>query len=507
MPRLRAVLYRFLVFNPHRHQRVLPNTNFFPERATNTAARSSQTLSRILSRALFLGLFLAPATLHAADCTAPAPLQAKLNAAHTPQNYAELGLWFDQHAQPTCAIEPFRAALKLAPNTPVLLDGLAKTYLAANDTAAALDLLRHAPHTDDLTLDLASAYDKSGNPQQAGDTLLHAVHANPASARLTAALVLFLANHGELDNAYRLAETFAKAHPHDLNAQKGYLRVLVATGDAGAAPLARTLLATAPHDGELLYLNGVLEQKAGESAAARDHLQQSVAQTPNYADSHYQLGLALQQLNDPKAAGEQFQTALKLGLTDPEAHLNLSKTARATGQTELAEQQLKLYQATIQAKTNAEMATTKAADAQGALDAGDPAKAAALYREALEVTPQNAQLHYGLAMALDKAHDLPGERSALEDTVRLDPGNALAQHQLGYLLSQAGDNTGAEAHFREAVRANPSFTQAWISLAATLATRSEFAGARDALNHALHLDPHNAQAQQMLGMLPATAHP
>jgi tetratricopeptide (TPR) repeat protein len=44
-----------------------------------------------------------------------------------------------------------------------------------------------------------------------------------------------------------------------------------------AAPLGRKLLALAPHDANLLDMNGFLERKAGDYPAARKHLEEAVA--------------------------------------------------------------------------------------------------------------------------------------------------------------------------------------------------------------------------------------
>ena len=103
-------------------------------------------------------------------------------------------------------------------------------------------------------------------------------------------------------------------------------------------------------------------------------------------------------------------------------------------------------------------------------------------------------------MALDKAGDLAGERSALEQAVKIDPTFAVAQNELGYLLSRQGSaasNAAAEGHFRLAVKAAPEFTVAWINLAATLGAEAHYAEAQDAVATALRLDPKNADALQL----------
>ena len=392
----------------------------------------------------------------------------------TAERYGESGARELVQGRPECAVEMYRSALKLEPGNA------------------------------EWVLGLVSAYDAAGNAEQAGATLVSAVKATPSSARLTGGLVLFLARHGQLDQAYGLAERFAKLHPRDPEAQKVYLRVLVATGDAAARPLAKKLLTAAPRDGELLYLNGVLERKAEEYPAARGHLEASIAQTPEYADSRYNLGVVLARMGEFTGAKVQFEKALALGVAEPEAHLELSKALRALGNEAGAGAELTVYQQAMQANTAKAMAGSKSSEAARAMEKGDSARAAGLYREALEATPGDASLAYELSRALDKLGDLTGERASLEQAVGTDPKLPLAQHQLGYLLSRGGDQVGAETHFRLAVEDDPRFTQAWISLAATLATQGKMTEAKDAVGRALRLDARNAEALQMRRMLVAS---
>jgi tetratricopeptide (TPR) repeat protein len=440
----------------------------------------------------------------AASCSGPEALQTRLAAHPEAQTYAELGNWFEQKGQSVCAAESYRAALKIDPRFRPALDRLGKSLLAAGDYSGAIALLRSAPRDEDLTLDLATAYGNAGMAEDASETLVRAVKANPASAKLTSALVVLLAANNQLDDAYRLADQFYKLHPHDLDGEKLYLRVLVATNQAPARPLARKLLAEHPHDGELLYLNAVLEQKAGEFAAARDHFQQAITLAPDYAEARYNLGLVLARLQDPAGAKAQLEKAIGLGATEPEAHLELSKVLRTLGEDGQADAQLKLYQQAMKANTDRAMAASKSSDAEKALEKGDTGRAEALYREALEATPQDASLEYKLALALDREGDSNAERSALQRAVQIDPNLAVAQHQLGYLFYKGGEYDDAEEHFRRAVRADPGFTQAWISLAATLATKSRFSEAQEAVAHALRLDPRNAEALQMKRELPVS---
>jgi len=186
------------------------------------------------------------------------------------------------------------------------------------------------------------------------------------------------------------------------------------------------------------------------------------------------------------------------------------------------------------------LAQTKAAQAARAFKGGKAEEAAALYREAIKIQPQNASFHFDLAMALEstgRSQDRAEERSALEAAIDLKPGFAAAENQVGVMAVQEDDLTGAERHFRaalaasplyadaannlgtllgreghdaeaetclrSAVSANPHFVRAWVNLAATLASESKLAEAQSAVRSALQVDPRDDNALRLSRLLSA----
>ena len=111
-------------------------------------------------------------------------------------------------ARAACAVESYRAALKVDPHFRPAIDRIAKALIASGDYSAAITMLRSASRDEEITLDLATAYGKAGMPDDASETLVRAVKANPSSAKLTSALVVLLASNDQLDDAYRLAGPF-----------------------------------------------------------------------------------------------------------------------------------------------------------------------------------------------------------------------------------------------------------------------------------------------------------
>lgn len=421
------------------------------------------------------------------------------------QPHLLLGAALTQLGRNQEAAPEWSAALKIDPQSKAALDGLAKSLLAVGDYASVIRILRSAARDESQTLDLAIAYKKAGVLDAYEQTLKQGLKADPDSDIMTAALVFLYIHESNLEAATALAEKIARQKPRDSEAQRIYFRTLVIVGDSSvAAPLGRKLLATAPHDADLLNLNGVLEMRTGDYQTARKHLEEAVALIPDASDPRVNLGMVLADLNDPAGAKIQLEKALALGADEPQIHFELAKVLRSLSETEAAQQQLALFQQKLKQQSDRGLAMSKAAEAAAAVKAGNYQKAVGLYRQACAAEPTDASLAYQLAFVLDNLGDRAGERAALEQAIRANPDFAPAHYQLGSMDFQAGDEAGAERQFRLTVAEVPANSQAWTSLAAALDAESRFEEARRAVASALQLDPNNAAAINLSRKLAAT---
>ena len=440
----------------------------------------------------------------AAECSGPAFLEARVQTHPDASAYAALGVWFNENHQANCAIDAFQSALKVDSASQAAQDGLAKAQIAAGDYGAVISRLQSVRRDENLTIDLAAAYRMADLFDDAARVLTDGLKIDPASDGLTGALVSLDIHVSHLAAAQALAEKLARQKPRDLAAQRIYLRTLVINGDNDlAAPLGRKLLALAPHDADLLDMNGFLERKAGDYPAARKHLEEAVALNPNYYYSHYNLGLVLAQLQDAAGAKEQLNRAIELGAAEPEAHFELAKVLRTLGETDAAQEQLRLYRQRLKEESDKSVAILKSTQAEEAVKAGDNQKAADLFREASAALPGNPSLAYRLALVLNRLGDIAGESAALEQAIKADPEFAQAQYQLGYVELHNGEFAAAEEQFRLALKAAPKFVQAWVALAATLGMENRLQDAQQAVASALKLEPDNAAALDLSKKLAA----
>jgi tetratricopeptide (TPR) repeat protein len=374
--------------------------------------------------------------------------------------------------------------------------------LRRKDFLTVIGLLQHAPRTETLTIRLAQCYGLLNYLDDASLVLNEALKLAPESVPLASAESVVLIKQKKYDEALKLLAYVHEHNPDSRDADLEYLRILVLTEHRDLArPLGLKLLADTPHDPEVLYLNGVLDHEVGDDSTAKLHLEEAVAQIPDFFYSRYHLGVVLVSLKEWKEAKENLEKAIALGDTDPKVHYELGRTLHALGEIDRAAHELELYKELRRVEDDKVEAATHTAQADKELAAGNIQGAIAQYRQACDLAPDSAVNKFKLSAALHKAGDVEGERVQLEQAVKLDPKLAGAQQQLGFLLARLGDAPGAVEHFQMAVYAAPGWVDAWITLAAELAVEAHFADAREAVAMALRLDPANAKAQKLSDQL------
>src|SRR5215469_2638008 len=282
----------------------------------------------------------------------------------------------------------WQRALEIDPNSVDALHGMSRHFLADGDYDSTITLLRPAPHNEVLTLDLAEAYAKAGLLKDADDLLSQALVERSGSLPLLSALTTVEVNEGLRETALHRAKQFADTHPGNAEAQKLYLRNLLANNDTSDAfPVARKLLTAAAQDPYLLYVMGVMERQNGDYTAARSHLQQALALEPDDYNSHYNLGLALVKLDEPRAAKEHLEKAVEI---DPDMAI--------------AQNQLGYL------------------DSRG----GDVAAAEKHFREAVRAAPAYTEAWINLAATLGMESKFQEAQQAIDSALKLEPKNSEA---------------------------------------------------------------------------------
>lgn len=140
----------------------------------------------------------------------------------------------------------------------------------------------------------------------------------------------------------------------------------------------------------------------------------------------------------------------------------------------------------------------------------------ALIHQIGKMNPQDADVHYSLAVVLSEESQLPGQASFysemlqlheedrseetrlsrqkeaifhFEEAIRINPAHAFAHNNLGMVYHRMEDLERAERHFRRAVEIEPQMGQAWNNLGSTLARQGKLGEALIAFRKATALAP------------------
>jgi tetratricopeptide (TPR) repeat protein len=130
---------------------------------------------------------------------------------------------------------------------------------------------------------------------------------------------------------------------------------------------------------------------------------------------------------------------------------------------------------------------------------GRHSEALSTARKAVELIPNDPELHVNLGKALQDQRRLPEAEASYRRALELEPGSAFAHNNLGSVFVDQGKADEAEACFRRALDLKPDFETAHTNLGNALRNQGRFAEAEASFREAVALDPHGPEAHNNLG--------
>jgi len=188
-----------------------------------------------------------------------------------------------------------------------------------------------------------------------------------------------------------------------------------------------------PHDAELSLRNGLLRGQAGDFAGAVKAFERALEIQPNFAEAHYNLGLAL--------------------LAD-------------SGKTPVWKEALAQFQAALAVRPKYFQAQRMAGLAL--LESGDATKAIPELKAALSLDPTSADAHFDLGRALEEAGNSSAAYSEYVTALKEKAPYPVADSALAMLLLARQENAAAAEHFEKALAARPDLESAHYGLAKAL---------------------------------------
>ena len=213
---------------------------------------------------------------------------------------------------------------------------------------------------------------------------------------------------------------------------------------------------------------------AADGADARRQFSQSLAQSKAMSDTHpreaqlsLQAGLLRGQAGDFDGAIKEFQHALKIQPDFAEAHYNLGLALLAnSGVVPAWKDALAQFEAAAASRPDYAEARRMAGVAY--LESGDTSKATAELKAALSMDPASAEVHFELGRALSAAGNSSDAYSEYLAALKLKSPYPEADNALATILLARRQNEAAVQHFSAELAAQPDSETAHYGLAKAL---------------------------------------
>ena len=156
-----------------------------------------------------------------------------------------------------------------------------------------------------------------------------------------------------------------------------------------------------------------------------------------------------------------------------------------------ADEELKVFQRLQQQEQQKKNADALHAKAAEKLKAGQAREAAGLFREALNLKPDDAELHYDFSGALDSAGDRDGQEQELRKAIKLNTSLPAAHYELASLCMRDRRLEEAEQEFRALLALSPADHYGHYALGRALEKQGKESEANGHFKLASSLRPQN----------------
>ena len=122
-------------------------------------------------------------------------------------------------------------------------------------------------------------------------------------------------------------------------------------------------------------------------------------------------------------------------------------------------------------------------------------------QKAVELSPQDAEIHNNLATTLNELKQLEKAEASFRQAIALKPNYVEAHNNLGGTLLELGELDKAEGQFRKAINLRPDYAEAHNNLGLTLKELGRLEEAEASYKNAISLKPDYAKAYNNLGII------
>ncbi len=366
---------------------------------------------------------------------------------------------------PAGAADDYRAAIAADPKAFEARVNLGAALLKLNDAEGAVDVLESArkakADAPQVLRNLGRAYMKLERWEEAASVLSDAIRVDDSHPDGPRLLGIAMHRAGRHSTAVPVLRRALEAKPQDLE-----LLVELATAeiDAGETSAGRTVdrarkAAAQAKDSRMRNELGLLLRRLGRNADALDEFRGAAKTDPTYTAAVANLGMALLEAGDAKAAAGTLATAAKQDM-DPEIRFYLGEAKLLSGDPKGAIPHLEQARAWGYDPSRIAASLALAHEKIGDAKKADAERAMAKGAAGLAVADADAE--EGLALLKKGKYEDAARRLAAATKARPDDG--AAWFNLGLAKLRHGDAAGAEDALSRAAKLLPKESVVWYSL-------------------------------------------
>jgi len=377
------------------------------------------------------------------------------DAPNSAQAHYYLGVAYWQTESLGQASSEFQEALKVSPGFPLALQGLARLNLAQNHSSEAQvyaqELVQEFPVDISNRLLLGGIYLREGKSRPAEEQFLAASQLAPNQAAVHLDLGQLYYTEKKWSQAEKEFETAIQLDPANPTMLSPYANFLVARQQAPKAiSLAQQFVDAHPSNAQGHVILGSLQFDSKNYSAAQAEFERAIQIEPNNVEGYLRMGRVFQGKNQPDEAIGQYEKALKLQPKSASLVTMVGNLYLEKGDLETAR---KYFARALEADPNFAVANANMAwvDAQ---EGKDLDVALGLAQKAKSLMPEAPSISDTLAWVMYKKGNYSGAIPLLQDCVKKSPDSAQYHYHLGLALMAAGQKESGKTQLQAALRMN-----------------------------------------------------
>lgn len=245
----------------------------------------------------------------------------------------------------------------------------------------------------------------------------------------------------------------------------------------------------------ILILAKIAHEKR-EFGEAVERYRQFLNIVPDHAQTHYYLGLVLEELGHPGRAIEHYRKSIAISDDDAAVH---SRLADACGKLKRWNDATEAYQQVLSIRADDVGTMIKLGNAFVA--AQSFTESIAVYERALEIRPDSARLYGHLGTSHQRMGQLRRAIECFEKALQLRPDDVSMRIDLARVLRQLGKAEEALVLLEKAIELEPDDDEAHINLASTLRQLGQANLAVKRLGEFLAINPACARAYHQISIM------